>query len=440
MSEGDESYTLKFSNLQNGTGEDNLSNLIESSHVVQVKLADLQANPDSPLYSAKSFEEVGLKPELLKGLYDMKFTRPSKIQERALPLLLANPPRNMIGQSQSGTGKTAAFVLTMLSRINTSIKAPQAICLAPTRELVRQILDVATQMGKFSNITMAAAVKDTYKRGMKMEAQLIVGTPGTTMDLAQRRQLDSRHVRIFVLDEADNMLDQNGLGDQSIRTRNMMPRDCQVVLFSATFPDLVRSFAVRFAPNANEISLKQEELSVDGIKQLYMDCNSEEHKYEVLCSLYNLLTISQSIIFCRRKDTADEIARRMTEDGHSVVSLHGSLDSEERDAVMDAFREGHSKVLITTNVVARGIDILQVTLVINYDMPLTKDGKPDAETYLHRIGRTGRFGRTGVSINFVHDQQSWEQMRQMEQIFQRPITKVPTTDWEEVEAILKKAI
>lgn len=130
----------------------------------------------------------------------------------------------------------------------------------------------------------------------------------------------------------------------------------------------------------------------------------------------------------------------MTEDGHSVVSLHGSLDSQERDAVMDAFREGHSKVLITTNVVARGIDILQVTLVINYDMPLTKDGKPDAETYLHRIGRTGRFGRTGVSINFVHDQQSWEQMRQMEKIFQRPITKVPTTDWEEVEAILKKAI
>ncbi|KAH8548844.1 ATP-dependent RNA helicase DBP5 [Umbelopsis sp. PMI_123] len=420
--------------------DDNISNLVESSHVVQVKLADLQANPDSPLYSAKSFDQLGLKPELLKGLYNMKFTRPSKIQERALPLLLANPPRNMIGQSQSGTGKTAAFVLTMLSRIDPSIKAPQAICLAPTRELVRQILDVATQMGKFTNISMAVAVKDTYKRNMKMDAQLIVGTPGTTMDLTQRRQLDSRHVRIFVLDEADNMLDQNGLGDHSIRVKNMMPKDCQVVLFSATFPEIVRSFAVRFAPNANEISLRQEELSVDGIKQFYMDCNSEEHKYEVLCSLYNLLTISQSIIFCRRKDTADEIARRMTADGHSVVSLHGSLDSEERDAVMDAFREGHSKVLITTNVVARGIDILQVTLVINYDMPLTRDGKPDAETYLHRIGRTGRFGRTGVSINFVHDHDSWKQMRELESIFQRPITMVPTDDWEEVEKLLKKAI
>ncbi|CAO3657876.1 unnamed protein product [Umbelopsis ramanniana] len=417
-----------------------MSNLIESSHVVQVKLANLQANPDSPLYSAKSFDQLGLNPELLKGLYNMKFTRPSKIQERALPLLLANPPRNMIGQSQSGTGKTAAFVLTMLSRIDPDIKAPQAICLAPTRELVRQTLDVASQMGKFTNISMAAAVKDTYKRNVKMDAQLIVGTPGTTMDLTQRRQLETRHVRIFVLDEADNMLDQNGLGDHSIRVRNMMPKTCQIVLFSATFPDVVRSFAVRFAPNADEIALRQEELSVDGIKQFYMDCNSEEHKYEVLCSLYNLLTISQSIIFCRRKDTADEIARRMTADGHSVVSLHGSLDSEERDAVMDAFREGHSKVLITTNVVARGIDILQVTLVINYDMPLTKDGRPDAETYLHRIGRTGRFGRTGVSINFVHDHDSWQQMREMENIFQRPITMIPTDDWEEVEKLLKKAM
>lgn len=369
----------------------------------------------------------------------------------------------MIGQSQSGTGKTAAFVLTMLSRIDPEIKSPQAICLAPTRELVRQILDVASQMGKFSNITMAAAVKDTYTRNMKMTEQLIVGTPGTTMDLTQRRQLDPRHVKIFVLDEADNMLDLNGLGDHSIRAKNMMPKNCQVILFSATFPEVVRSYAARFAPNANEISLKQEELSVDGIKQFYMDCNSIEHKYEVLCSLYNLLTISQSIIFCRvsdtyqnfnkidcapvtnqccsqRKDTADEIARRMSEDGHSVVSLHGSLDSVERDAVMDAFRKGESKVLITTNVVARGIDILQVTLVINYDMPLTRDGKADAETYLHRIGRTGRFGRTGVSINFVHDRASWMQMREMEDIFQRPITKVPTDDWEEVERLLKKAM
>ncbi|KAM3583173.1 RNA helicase required for poly(A+) mRNA export [Umbelopsis sp. WA50703] len=419
---------------------DSEDNLIKSTHSVQVKLADQQADPNSPLFSVKSFEDLGLAPELLKGLYDMKFTKPSKIQEHALPLLLSNPPRNMIGQSQSGTGKTAAFTLTMLSRIDQSNPATQAICLAPNRELVRQILEVVTQMAKYTQITTAAAVKEGIAKREKVHAQLIVGTPGTVMDLIQKRQIESRSIKIFVLDEADNMVDQQGLGDQSIRIKNTIPRSCQIVLFSATFADNVRHFANRFAPNANEISLKREELSVEGIKQLYMDCNSEEHKFEVLCNLYDLLTIGQSIIFCRTRATADEIARRMTKEGHSVVSLHGKLDPADRDMVMDKFRNGESKVLITTNVIARGIDILQVTLVINYDMPTDANGRPDPETYLHRIGRTGRFGRTGVSINFVHNKRSWEEMHAIEQHFHKQIQRVPTDDWEEVEKMLKKCL
>ncbi|KAJ2956124.1 hypothetical protein NQZ79_g7978 [Umbelopsis isabellina] len=419
---------------------DSEENLIKSTHSVQVKLADQQADPNSPLFSVKSFEELGLAPELLKGLYDMKFTKPSKIQERALPLLLSNPPRNMIGQSQSGTGKTAAFTLTMLSRIDLSNPATQAICLAPNRELVRQILEVVTQMAKYTQITTAAAVKDGIAKREKVHAQVIVGTPGTVMDLIQKRQIETRSIKIFVLDEADNMVDQQGLGDQSIRIKNTIPRTCQIVLFSATFADNVRHFANRFAPSANEITLKREELSVDGIKQLYMDCNSEQHKFEVLCNLYDLLTIGQSIIFCRTRATADEIARRMTKEGHSVVSLHGKLEPAERDLVMDKFRNGESKVLITTNVIARGIDILQVTLVINYDMPTDANGRPDPETYLHRIGRTGRFGRTGVSINFVHDKRSWEEMHAIEQHFHKEIQRVPTDDWEEVEKMLKKCL
>ncbi|KAG2176511.1 hypothetical protein INT44_007174 [Umbelopsis vinacea] len=420
--------------------EEDDNNLIQSTHVVQVKLADQQADPNSPLFSAKTFEELGLAPELLKGLYDMKFTKPSKIQERALPLLLSSPPQNMIAQSQSGTGKTAAFVLTMLSRVDINSPATQAICLAPNRELVRQILDVVTQMAKYTQITTAAAVKDGIAKRQKVTAQIIVGTPGTVMDLIQKRQIETRSVKIFVLDEADNMIDQQGLGDQSIRIKNAMPRDCQIVLFSATFADMVRHFAVRFAPKANEISLKREELSVDAIKQLYMDCKNEQHKYEVLCNLYDLLTIGQSIIFCRTRATADEIARRMTAEGHSVVSLHGKLEPAERDNVMDKFRNGESKVLITTNVIARGIDILQVTLVINYDIPTDSNGRPDPETYLHRIGRTGRFGRSGVSINFVHDKKSYEEMHAIETHFGRAIQRVPTDDWEEVEKLLKKCL
>jgi len=165
-----------------------------------------------------------------------------------------------------------------------------------------------------------------------------------------------------------------------------MPKTCQLVLFSATFPDNVREFAARLAPSANEIRLKQEELSVEAIKQLYMDCESEEHKYEVLVELYSLLTIGQSIIFCAKRETAERIAQRMTSEGHKVDSLHGKLETGARDRTIDAFREGKSKVLIATNVIARGIDIMQVTLVINYDMPLTQKGQPDVETYLHRIG------------------------------------------------------
>ncbi|CAO3617486.1 unnamed protein product [Mucor hiemalis] len=461
MSEGIDNITLKLGNLVTdkpstpesaiklGTSaepiigkadEDEDNNLIRSTHVVQVKLANQQADPNSPLYSVKSFEQLGLSPELLKGLYAMSFSKPSKIQERALPLLIGNPPRNMIGQSQSGTGKTAAFVLTMLTRLNLGLNVPQAICLAPSRELARQIMDVVQAMSKFTNITTKLVVKDSLQRNEPVQAQIIVGTPGSVAEVIKRRLLPVQAVKIFVLDEADNMLDQDGLGDQSIRIKNMLKGNPQVVLFSATFPDHVRKFATRFAPNANEISLKREDLSVDAIKQFYMDCDNEEHKYETLCNIYDLLTVSQSIIFCKRRDSADEIAKRMKAQGHSVVSLHGKMLPEERDKVMDDFRRGEFKVLITTNVLARGIDISQVTLVINYDLPLDQRGQVDFEAYLHRIGRTGRFGRTGVSIILVDSKQSWEQMQEIEKHFQREITLVPTDDWEKVEKQLKEHI
>ncbi|KAJ3414834.1 U3 snoRNP protein [Chytridiales sp. JEL 0842] len=410
-------------------------------NVVEVQLVDIQDDEENPLYTGvKTFEDLGLHTDLLKGLYAMGFQRPSKIQEKALPLLLANPPRNMIGQSQSGTGKTAAFALTMLSRVNPESPTTQAICLAPARELARQIMDVVRDMGKFTTITTAFAIKDSVERGAKVNANIVVGTPGTVMDLIKRRQIDARDVRIFVLDEADNMIDQQGLGDQSIRIRNMMPKTCQVVLFSATFTDQLRAFAAKFAPNANMISLRQEELSVDTIRQLYMDCKNEDHKVDVLMAIYGLLTIGQSIIFVRRRDKAEMLARVMNEQGHSVTLLHGAQDAAVRDQMIDDFRDGKSKVLITTNVLARGIDILQVNLVINYDMPLDSQNMPDPETYLHRIGRTGRFGRTGVSINFVHDQRSYEEMKAIETHFGREIKRIPTEDYMQIESMLKKAV
>ncbi|KAI0312782.1 DEAD-domain-containing protein [Amylostereum chailletii] len=428
--------------------EDN-TDLIKSTFEVLVTLADQQQDPESPLYSAKTFEELGLHADLLKGIFDMGFTKPSKIQERALPLLLRDPPQNMIGQSQSGTGKTAAFVLTMLSRVDFSVNKPQALCLAPSRELARQIMSVVAAMGKFTPVQTEYAIKDYVpKSATSITAQIVVGTPGTMIDLIRRKIVDVSEVKVFVLDEADNMLDMDGLGDQTLRVKNFLPRKAdktgpQIVLFSATFPDHVRTFASKFAPNANKIELKRNELSVDSIRQFYMDCRDAEHKYDILVSLYNLLTIGQSIIFCQHRHTADRISKRMSDEGHKVASLHGAKDSAERDAIIDGFREGREKVLITTNVIARGIDILQVNMVVNYDLPMLgerggnhkDDQTPDIETYIHRIGRTGRFGRKGISINFVHDKQTWTWMEQIQQATGKHITRIATNDLDTMEEV-----
>lgn len=417
------------------------SNLINSTYEVKIKLADLQADPNSPLYSVKSFEELGLKEELLKGLYAMKYNKPSKIQERALPLLLKNPPQNMIGQSQSGTGKTAAFSLTMLSRVDENQSYCQALCLAPARELARQTMEVIETMGRFTKIRTRLLVPGTYDATTQFNEQIIVATPGTVLDLLRKRRLDPSHIKVFVLDEADNMLDLQGMADQCVRVKKVLPRDAQLVLFSATFPTEVRAYAEKFVPNANSLELKQEELNVDGIKQLYMDCDGEKNKFEVLCELYGLLTIGSSIIFVRTKATADKLYEKMSSQGHKVSVLHGSLENDRRDQLIDDFREGRSKVLITTNVLARGIDIASVSMVVNYDLPVDKDGKADPSTYLHRIGRTGRFGRVGVSISFVHDRQSYIVLEAIREYFGGiEMTRVPTDDWDEVEKIVKKVI
>ncbi|KAL7269587.1 RNA helicase required for poly(A+) mRNA export [Rhizina undulata] len=416
------------------------NDLVESTYEVAVKLADMQGDPNSPLFSVKRFEDLGLSKELLEGIYLMNFKKPSKIQERALPLLLANPPTNMIGQSQSGTGKTAAFVLTMLSRVDMSVDQVQALCLAPSRELARQIMEVVQNMGKFTQVKTQFAIPNMVQRGQKIDAHIVVGTPGTVLDLIRRRQLPVEHIKVFVLDEADNMLDQQGLGDQCVRVKATMPKTTQIVLFSATFPDEVVNYANRFSPDANQITLKHEELTVDGIKQLYMDCESEEDKYRVLVELYHLLTIGSSIIFVKKRETATEIQRRMEADGHKVAALHGAFDGTERDKVIDDFRSGKAKVLITTNVLARGIDVATVSLVVNYDIPLDQNSRPDPQTYLHRIGRTGRFGRVGVSISFVHDKRSWQELNDIQQYFGVEMTRVPTDNVDEVERIIKQVL
>ncbi|EED19756.1 ATP dependent RNA helicase (Dbp5), putative [Talaromyces stipitatus ATCC 10500] len=425
------------------------SNLQEPEYDVEVKLSDLQADPNNPLFSVKSFEDLGLSPSILQGLYAMKFLKPSKIQERALPLLLHNPPTNMIGQSQSGTGKTAAFTLNILSRLDLSTdemrKSPQALILAPSRELARQIGAVVSEMGRFmEGLSVAMAVPTEGKRPGRLEHPVVCGTPGTVMDLIKKRILIVNKLKVLVLDEADNMLDQQGLGDQCIRVKGFLPKTVQVVLFSATFDDQIRLYAAKFAPNANKISLKQEELTVEGIRQFYLDCVDDNDKYNVLVKFYGLLTVASSIIFVQTRQTAAEIEKRMTKEGHTVASLTGGVEGSVRDKIIDEFREGRAKVLITTNVLARGIDVSTVSMVINYDIPEHyapgRSRTADPQTYLHRIGRTGRFGRVGVAISFVSSREEWQMLMDISKYLHTNIEGVHTRDWDEVENLMKKII
>lgn len=218
------------------------------------------------------------------------------------------------------------------------------------------------------------------------------------------------------------------------------PRDVQTLLFSATFKPEVMTFASRVVPSPNVLTLKKEELSIDAISQFYMKCNDYKHKFEMLSAIYGLLSMSQSIIFVHSRNTAEQVQAHMQLEGHQTSLLHGGMGPAERDAVIDAFRRGLSRVLITTNVLARGIDVPQVYLVINFDMPVDVNNDPDIETYLHRIGRTGRFGRSGVSINFIHDARSFDVMMAIRNYYKKPMVEIPTHDLEAIDSSLKSAI
>ncbi|EDU43075.1 SrmB Superfamily II DNA and RNA helicase [Pyrenophora tritici-repentis] len=418
------------------------ADLVDTPYKVEVKLADLQADPNNPLFSATSFEELKLSEALLKGVRNMNFRKPSKVQEKALPLLLMDPPQNMIAQSQSGTGKTAAFSLNILSRIDLSNPNPQALALAPSRELARQILGVITHMGQFMDgLTTMAAVPDPSRKGQAYNAQVLVGTPGTVQDMLRRRLINNKSIKILVLDEADNMLDQQGMGEQCTRVKALLNKDIQTVLFSATFPPNVIAYAKRFAPNANLITLAHDELTIEGIKQLYIDIDKDNDKYSTLLKFYGLMTQASSIIFVRTRRTAEELEKRMVAEGHKVAQLSGALEGPERDRIIDQFRSGEAKVLITTNVLARGIDVESVTMVINYDVPTMANGiDADPETYLHRIGRTGRFGRVGVALTFIHDKNSWQQLHNIASYYKTELYPIDTSDWDAVEDMIQKII
>eukprot|EP01134_Creolimax_fragrantissima_P004697 CFRG4697T1 len=405
-----------------------------------------QHDPNSPIYSKlKDFTELNLSEQLLQGVYAMGFTKPSKIQETALPMIVFKPFRDLIAQSQSGTGKTAAFVLGMLCRVDHNKQCAQAICLSPTRELARQTAEVLQTMAKYTPVKCLIAVPgvELPPRGSKVSEQIIIGTPGTIMSMIRGKNVDTRQIIVLVFDEADDMW-QRGFRDDSVRIKKSLTKDHQTLLFSATYPPDVRKFVEHSLRGANEVRLKKKDLTLDGITQYWIDCRTPEERYSILADIYGAVSLGQVIIFCDQTKTAQTLSDKMTADGHSVSVLYSGsrergnyMTAQDRDRVIDDFRDSKTKVLITTNVLARGIDIDQVNVVINYDIPVVHHtGKADTDTYLHRIGRTGRFGRKGLSINFCYDERSRRLNQDIANFFEKPIVRVPTEDPEEFDKML----
>jgi ATP-dependent RNA helicase DDX19/DBP5 len=354
----------------------------------------------------------------------MGFERPSAIQEEALPRILATPPRNLIGQAQSGSGKTAAFVIGMLYRITVDAPATtQALCVTPTRELAVQIVNkcIAPMAAHMPGLKIRLGLSGEHlAKSERVDAHLVVGTPGKVVDWLKRKQLLTKHIKVFVLDEADNMVGVGGHRANSQLVKKQMPKTCQSLFFSATFPEEVINFASKMVENPDKILIAAgpEFLVLDVIKQLWIDTQAYDGgKLAFLADIYSLLTIGQSIVFVGTKRSADSVHEQLTSEGYSCSVLHGKVENSERDRTMEQFRKGETSVLITTNVLARGVDVDNVCLVVNYDVPVDQNREPDYETYLHRIGRTGRFGRKGTAISLVDDQRSIEVLAAIEAHF-----------------------
>mmetsp|Transcript_12663 Transcript_12663/g.17973 ORF Transcript_12663/g.17973 Transcript_12663/m.17973 type:complete len:485 (-) Transcript_12663:164-1618(-) len=388
------------------------------------RLKVIQSDAASHLSSAKTFQELNLPKYLLDAIFAVGFDRPSAIQEEALPRILADPPRNVIGQAQSGSGKTAAFCLGMLYRIEVNDPATtQALCVTPTRELAVQIFQKAiTPLA--ANMTglkvQLALAGEVVAKGKTIDAHLCVGTPGKIVEWIKRKILTTKYIKVFVLDEADHMVEEGGHRANSLLIKKQMPKTCQSLFFSATFPPEVIKFADRIVEKPDKILIEAgpEFLVLEVIKQLWIDTQQYEGgKLAFLSDIYSLLTIGQSIIFVGTKREADLVHQTLEAEGYTCSVLHGGVENVGRDMTMDAFRKGESNVLITTNVLARGVDVDNVCLVVNYDVPVDKDQQPDFETYLHRIGRTGRFGRKGTAINLVSDQRSIQVLAAIEAHF-----------------------
>lgn len=366
-----------------------------------------------------NFDNMGLKDELLRGIYAYGFERPSAIQQKAILPFLSG--KDIIAQAQSGTGKTATFGISILQRLDCSQKTTQALLLAPTRELAAQIQKVVDSLGDYLGAKAYACIGGTNVRNdlaaLQEGVHVVVGTPGRVLDLLSRGALSPEHIKMFVLDEADEMLSR-GFKDQIYDVFQCLPPNIQVGLFSATMPAEALEITQKFMNDPLKILVKQDEVTLEGIRQFYINCEREKYKLDTLCDLYETLNIAQAVIFCNTRQRVVWLTDELRARDFTVSATHGDIEQAQRDIILSEFRTGSSRILITTDLLARGIDVHGVSLVINYDLPR------NFEKYIHRIGRSGRFGRKGVAINLIA-QNDLTQLKELERYYNTKVEEMP---------------
>lgn len=369
-----------------------------------------------------NWECLDLNTNLLRGIYSYGFEKPSPIQQKAIkPILDGN---DVIAQSQSGTGKTGCFVIASLQSIDIALQETQIIIMAPTRELSIQIKNVISEISNYMKqlkiyLLIGGQSTDTDINNFRYERpHIIVGCPGRIHEMIRRKCLDTKHIKLIILDEADEMLSQ-GFKEQVYNIFQFLSNNIQVALFSATLPLQIYNLTDKFMRDPIKIIVKTEMLTLEGIKQYYVNVEDDSQKYETLKDLFSVFSVSQSIIYCNSIKRVQDLYNAMIHDGYSVCQIHSGLDKQERINQYKEFKDGNKRVLLSSNVTARGIDIQQVSTVINFDIPKCSN------TYLHRIGRSGRYGRKGTAINFI-TKRDIRLLKEIEEFYSTHISELPS--------------
>lgn len=397
------------------TVEDNAESL--DLPPIDEQFVAIENSEDIPVH--EDFEDMGLEDDILRGVFAYGFEKPSEIQKRAINCVISG--RDLIAQAQSGTGKTGAFTIGTMQRVDTSINKPQILIIEPTRELSLQVFNVYNSISEFTKCKIHCSIGGTRiseeKQNLGRGVHVVIGTPGRIYDMITRRCLDLTQLKTFVLDEADEMLSR-GFLDNIKDICQHIPVQSQACIFSATMPPEAIEISKNFMRNPLKIIVNKEELTLEGILQYYVDTGKNEYKYEVICDLYEALHASQTVIFCSTIKRVEHLYDTMKRNNFAVDAIHGRMTHKERNDIMRQFRSGAVRFLIATDLVARGIDVQGVNLVINYDLP------NDIENYIHRIGRAGRFGRKGLAITLVTERDI-DDLLKIQQYYNTQIEQLP---------------